>query len=71
MRSKSNTRRLTSELVASAIATKLAYEIDPNNKVIVCWQLGKTICIPVLREMLGWPRRRPQELFLYRCRAWE
>ncbi len=47
-----------------AIATKLsAHEIDPNNKVGCMLAAGPNYPHPV-REMSGWSRRRPQELFL-------
>ena len=41
------------ELVASAIATKLAHEIDPNNKVGCMLAAGQNYPIPVLHEMSG------------------
>ncbi len=47
------------ELVASAIATKLAHEIDLNNKVGCMLAAGPNYLIPVFARCLGWSRRRP------------
>ncbi len=53
-----------------AIATKLAHEIDPNNKVEQQLLQDQTISYLYPRCLAGL-RRRPQELFLHRGRRGE
>ena len=46
------------ELVASALATKIAHEIDPETRWDVCWQQGNTILTRPIRETTGQPWRK-------------
>ncbi len=65
---KSNIKRPTHELVASAIATKIAHEVDPENKVGCMLAAGPTIRTLVNLKMFGLQDRQiMRKLFLYRC----